>query len=322
MGISICPHDGHGTVGLMRATEAALGTTTAGTKGNIRFYHALLGRNMNRRHELVADLAYAVEREQLRMMYQPVIDGSTGRMVFATADIRWMHPVHGPVFADELLPLAEKADVMGPITEWALDQCCDAMTAWQDARRPPLHCSLAVGHAAFTGGYLSSLVRSKLKDAGMEASSLILSLDAGILAHNSMIVTREIKRLAEAGIQIGIDNYGDPEASTPAIDALPTGWLRLSAMLLPDLQQDSNAGAGRSAALRAAVATAAAAGGRAIAFGINTSAQLDHARACGIQYVQGDLISPPLPLVDLAVWSRTPYRAKKEVKRGEQPSAA
>jgi diguanylate cyclase (GGDEF)-like protein len=322
MGISICPHDGHGTVALMRATEAALGTTTPGTKGNIRFYHALLGRNMNRRHELVADLAFAVERDQLRMMYQPVIDETTGRMAFATADMRWLHPVHGPVFADELLPLAEKAGVIGPITEWALDQCCDAMTAWQDARRPPLNCALAVGHAAFTGGYLSSLVRSKLADAGMEPSSMVLSLGAGILAHNSMIVTREIGLLAKAGVQIGIDEYGDPEQTMPAMDALPVGWLRLSPMLLPNPEQDNGTGAVRSAALRAAAAEAEAHGSRPIASGINTSAQLDHARACGIQYVQGDLISPPLPLVDLAVWSRTPYRARNEVKRGEQPSAA
>ena len=322
MGISICPHDGHGTVALMRATEAALGTTSPGTKGNIRFYHALLGRNMNRRLELMADLTFAVERDQLRMMYQPVVDGATGCMSFATADIRWLHPVHGPVFADELLPLAEKAGVAGPIVEWALDQCCDAMAAWQDARRPPLHCSLAVGHAALSGGYLASLVRTKLEASGMEPSALILSLSADTLAHNSMLVAREIKLLTEAGVQIIVDDYGDPELSMPAMDALPVGWLRISPLLLLDPEMEDAADAVRLVALRAAVAKAETIGSRTIASGINTSAQLDHARACGIQYVQGDPISPPLPLVDLAVWSRTPYRAMKQVKRGEQPSAA
>ncbi len=322
MGVSICPHDGHGTVALMRATEAALGTTSPGTKGNIRFYHALLGRNMNRRLELMADLSFAVERDQLRMMYQPVVDGATGCMSFATADIRWLHPVHGPVFADELLPLAEKAGVAGPIVEWALDQCCDAMAAWQDARRPPLLCSLAVGHAALTGGYLASLVRTKLEASGMEPSALILSLSADTLAHNSMLVAREIKLLTEAGIQIIVDDYGDPELSMPAMDALPVGWLRISPLLLLDPEMEDAADAARLAALRAAVAKAETIGSRTIASGINTSAQFDHARACGIQYVQGDPISPPLPLVDLAVWSRTPYRAMKQVKRGEQPNAA
>jgi diguanylate cyclase (GGDEF)-like protein len=322
MGISICPHDGHGTVALMRATEAALGTTGPGTKGNIRFYHALLGRNMNRRLELLADLSYAIERDQLRMMYQPAIDNATGRMAFATADIRWLHPVHGPVFVDELLPLAEKAGIAGPIAEWALDQCCDAVAAWQDARRPPLQCSLAVGHEVLTGGHLSSLMRTRLRASGMEPATLILTLNADTLAHNSMLVAREIKLLADAGVQIAIDEFGDPEQSMPVIDALPVSWLRLSPLLLLDPEQADDAGADGSAGLRAAIAMAEASGVRTVATGLNTSAQIDHARACGIQYVQGDLISPPLPLVDLAVWSRTPFQAKKQTQRGEQPSAA
>lgn len=322
MGISICPHDGHSTVALMRATEAALGTTSPGTKGNIRFYHALLGRNMNRRLELMADLASAIERDQLRMMYQPVVDCATGRMVFSTADIRWLHPVHGPVFADELLPLAEKAGVAGPLAEWALDQCCDAMAAWQDARRPALQCALVVGHDVLTGGYLSSLVRAKLDASGIEPGALVLSLNADTLAHNSMLVARELKLLADAGIQIAVDDYGDPDQSMPAIDALPVDWLRLSPLLLLDPEQADDAGADGSAGLRAAIAKAESIGVRTIATGLNTSAQFDHARACGIQYVQGDLISPPLPLVDLAVWSRTPFQPRKQTQRGEQPSAA
>jgi EAL domain-containing protein (putative c-di-GMP-specific phosphodiesterase class I) len=236
--------------------------------------------------------------------------------------MRWQHPVHGPVFADEFLPLAEAAGLIGPIGEWALDQCCDAMAVWTSLQRQQLSCSMPVGHAELSGGYLTSLARAKATAAGIHPSQIVLRFNAGVLAHNSTIVARELKLLSEAGIQLAIGDYGDPDLPSVDIDRMPVHWLSLSPAFIHGLVPAGRSEDLRPWPLRRVAAAAKELGIRVIATGIGNNVQLEQARACGAGFVQGDFIAPPLPVDDLAVWRRTVTRAGIWNRRGEMDGMA
>ena len=322
MGISICPHDGHSATALMRATEAALATTSQTAAGSVRFYQAQLGRRMDRRRELTADLPSAIERNQLQMRFQPVIDCTTGRMEAVAASMRWQHPVHGPVFSDEFLPLAEAAGLIGPIGEWVLDSCCDALGVWTTFQHQQLTCSIPVSHAELSGGYLTSLVLSKAETAGIDPSQIMLRFNSAVLAHNSTIVAREIKLLTQAGVHVAIEDYGDPLLPAIEVDKVPGQWLSLSPALGHGLEQTGAPDDARPWPMRRLAGMAKELGLRVIATGIGNTVQLEQARACGVGFVQGDFIAPPLPVDDLAVWRRTVTRAGIWNRRGEPQGAA
>jgi len=322
MGVSICPHDGHSATALMRATEAALATTNQSAAGSVRFYQAQLGRRMDRRRELTADLASAIEKDQLQMRFQPVIDCATGRMESVAAVMRWQHPVHGPVFSDEFLPLAEAAGLIGPIGEWALDSCCDALCVWTTFQHQQLYCSIPVSHAELSGGYLTALARAKAEAAGIEPSQLLFRFNTMVLAHNSTIVARELKLLQEAGMQVAVEDFGDPLLPPVELDKAPGQWLSLSPALVQSLAPSGVPDDAQPWPMRHIVATAKTLGLRVIAAGISNNVQLEQARACGVGYVQGDFIAPPLPVDDLAVWRRTVTRAGIWNQRGEEPQGA
>lgn len=322
MGVSICPHDGHGTVAVMRATEAALATTRQGAAGGVRFYKAQLGRRMDRRRELTADLASAIEKNQLQMLFQPVIDCTSGRMESVSAEMRWQHPVHGPVASDEFLPLAEAAGLIGPIGEWALDESCDAMAVWQTLQHRRLCCSLPVGHSELSGGYLTALVRGRTGTAGIALSQVTLRFNVSVLAHNSKIVMREIKMLAEAGIQLAVEDVGDPDLPIAELETIPVQLLSLSPSFVNGLTPTGPSDDVRRLPLLNTVAAVKERGIRVIATGIASNAQLLQARACGVSLVQGDFISPPLTVDDLAVWRRGVSRAGIWNRRGEPQGAA
>ena len=322
MGVSICPHDGHSATALMRATEAALATTSQTPAGSVRFYQAQLGRRMDRRRELTADLPSAIEKNQLQMRFQPVIDCATGRMEAVAAAMRWQHPVHGPVFSDEFLPLAEAAGLIGPIGEWALDNCCDAMGVWATFQQQQLCCSIPVSHAELSGGYLTAITRAKAEAAGIMPSQIMFRFNTAVLAHNSTIVARELKLLQESGIQVAVEDFGDPLLPAVELDKAPGQWLSLSPALVQGLAPSGPPDDAQPWPMRHIAAMAKELGIRVVATGIGNNVQLEQARACGVGFVQGDFIAPPLPVDDLAVWRRTVTRAGIWNRRGEEPQGA
>jgi diguanylate cyclase (GGDEF)-like protein len=322
MGVSICPYDGHGTLAVMRATEAALATTLPGAAGSVRFYKAQLGRRMDRRRELTADLASAIQKAQLQPLFQPVLDCTTGQMEAVSAEIRWQHPVHGPVFADEFLPLAESAGLIGPIGEWTLVQCCDAISVWATLQSRRLCCSLPVSHAELSGGYLASLARGKMAAAGIDPSQITFRFDASVLAHNSTIVAHEIQQMSDAGFQLALEDYGDAGFHPVDFEKLPVQWLSLSPSIMRGLAPAAESDDVRQWPLRSITAMAKDFGIRVIVTGIASDAQLAQARACGASLVQGDFVAPPLALDDLAVWRRNVSRAGIWNRKGGQDGAA
>jgi EAL domain-containing protein (putative c-di-GMP-specific phosphodiesterase class I) len=248
-----------------------------------------------------------------------VIDCTTGRMESVTAEMLWQHPLHGPVLADEFLPLAETAGLIGAIGEWALDRSCSALAAWKEAPDRPKCCSLPVGHAELSGGCLATLVLSKTEAAGLDPSQIRLRVNTAVLAHNSTIVARELELLLENGIHLEIENYGDPGLPDVDIAKMRGQWLSLSPALVQGAQPSGRAVAARPSPLHAIAAKAKELEMRVIATGIRSAPQLERARSCGADFVKGDFIAPPLSVHELGDGGRFTSRSGIGSRRASSP---
>jgi EAL domain-containing protein (putative c-di-GMP-specific phosphodiesterase class I) len=193
---------------------------------------------------------------------------------------------------------------------------------WMTFQQQRLCCAITVSHAELSGGYLTALTLSKADAAGIEPSQIMFRFNTGVLAHNSTIVAREIKLLQEAGVQIAVEDFGDPLLPAAEIDKLPGEWLSLSPALVQDVAPSGAPDETQPWPLRHITATAKERGLRVTAAGIGNNIQLEQARACGVSFIQGDFIAPPLPVDDLAAWRRAVTRAGIWNRRGEEPQGA
>jgi len=252
-------------------------------------------RGAKLRMRLDADLRRAIERDELRLHYQPIIDLAQQRMVGVEALLRWSHPELGMVPPAEFITLAERSGTIVEIGEWVLHTACRQIKAWADAGHGDLYVAVNVSARQIRRG-LRAQVEAALAATGADPRCLEIEITEHSMVEDIEANVAQLAALGQLGIRVAVDDFGTGLSSLAYLKRLPIEKLKIDRTFVRDLPED-----GDDAAIALAIVSMAhSLSLTVVAEGVETEAQRDFLRTHGCDCAQGFLYSPALDVASLA----------------------
>ncbi|MGZ4759659.1 MAG: putative bifunctional diguanylate cyclase/phosphodiesterase, partial [Acidimicrobiales bacterium] len=251
-----------------------------------------------RRLELERELSHALDRGQLSLSYQPVIQLHDSRVTGVEALVRWNHPTLGPVPPDVFIPVAEDTGLIIEIGAWVIDQACAQLAALRATVRGGADLSMAVNISArqLRGDSLLDTVARALMHHSLPASSLCLELTESLLMENVGMTSKLLSALRSAGVRISVDDFGTGYSSLAYLKRLPVDEVKIDRSFVSDLDDDG----ANTSLVAAVVAIAASLGISTVAEGVEKPEQAARLHQLGCNEAQGYWFSRPVPADEIA----------------------
>jgi diguanylate cyclase (GGDEF)-like protein len=288
VGIVTSDYDDRTSDDLMRDADLALYAAKAAGKGCFRFFAPEMHEAARERQLMESDLRVALEKGQLRLVYQPCVDASSEAVTGFEALIRWDHPEHGPVSPVQFIPLAEEIGLINEIGEWVLRTACAEAANW------PAHISVAVNLSPiqFKSHALPTLVRMVLGDTALPANRLELEITEGVFLSNDDHVHDMIGSLKAIGLKLALDDFGTGYSSLSYLQRVPFDKIKIDRSFVSGA---SNPESRNAALIRAMVSLASDLKMQTTAEGVETQDELQLVRNLGCSLVQGYIFGKPMP---------------------------
>jgi diguanylate cyclase (GGDEF)-like protein len=278
---------------ILRRADIALHRAKAAGRTCVAVFDADMHRHIEYRRELEGDLRHALNREELRLFYQPIVEMPTGRLIGVEALARWLHPTRGLLAPTEFIGLAEEMGLARPIGAWVLRQACHQLQLWNRQRigRPPLIVSVNLFPGQFQQPDLVEQVEGELARTGLPPDCLELDIGQDTMVRDAEAAVRSIERLKELGVRLAIDDFGSGYSSLECARRSRVDTLKIDRSLVGDLGRDEVT----ASIVRSVTMIAHAIDSRVTIVGIENEDQLQSARELGCDHYQGFYFSPPLP---------------------------
>jgi diguanylate cyclase (GGDEF)-like protein len=278
----------------IRQADLALRAAKAAGKNCVRTSGQAIDSAMGRRTRLARDLPAALEHEQFRVVYQPIVGTAERRIVGLEALVRWDHPVMGTVPPDEFVSLAEDDGLIVPLQRFVLQRAM-ADLARLNAAGWQLQMGVNVSVRHLQAGCLAPDVAQALASTGVPPEQLVLEITESVLLDAEDRLESDLATLQEMGCVISLDDFGRGYSSLAYLARLPVDILKMDREFIADIETDP-----RGAALVASVVAL----GRTLemdvlAEGVETPGQLAALQAMGCRYLQGYLLGRPVGLDEL-----------------------
>ena len=277
---------------LLRDADLAMYRAKAGGKARyVVFDHAMHARAVALL-QLETDLRLAIERNEFRLLYQPVIWASTGRIGGVEALVRWEHPQRGLVAPDTFLAVAEETGLVVPMGNWVLREACHQLAAWQREHPSAADVSVSVNLSArqFVHPDLIARVTEALQSSGLSPRSLRLEFTESVLIEKEEPVVDTIAKLHALGVHLDLDDFGTGYSSLGYLHRFELDGLKIDRSFVSQIGENGE----RSEIVRTIVALANNLGMYVIAEGVETPAQLAVLQAVECDLVQGYLFGGAL----------------------------
>jgi diguanylate cyclase (GGDEF)-like protein len=279
---------------LLKHADMALYEAKAAGRGTYRIFEESMAAELQARMDLEADLRGALDRGELELHYQPLLDLQRGQLSGFEALLRWRHPVRGMVSPADFISIAEETGLIVPIGEWVLRRACaDAVTF-------PSFVKIAVNISPvqFAGGDLFELVRDTLLQSGLAASRLELEITESALLQDSEAVIGTLYSLRALGVRTALDDFGTKYSSLTYLRSFPFDKIKIDQSFVRDMASRADC----LAIVRSVAQLAVRLGMTATAEGVESSAQLDQVREAGCTEAQGYFFGQAEPVEKLGRW--------------------
>ncbi|RPI86489.1 MAG: EAL domain-containing protein [Chloroflexi bacterium] len=274
--------------------DADIAMYRAKTLGKARYevFNSTLRDVAIARLELENDLRFALDKNEFRLNYQPIISLDSNEILGFEALIRWYHEKRGLISPMDFIPIAEETGLILKIGEWVLREGCCQAREWQNTykRNPPLTISINISGSQLVQQGFVELVEKILAETGLEGNSLSLEITERICLNSSEEMKSVFKRLHDVGVQFHIDDFGIGYSSLSYLQNFPIDTLKIDKTFVSKIGANS----GNSEIVRSIIALAHDLGMSAIAEGVETETQLSQLRTFGCNYGQGYLLSYPI----------------------------
>ncbi|MGO9902844.1 MAG: EAL domain-containing protein [Solirubrobacteraceae bacterium] len=284
VGISISEHGGETPEELLRDADAAMYRAKALGGSRFEIFDIALRHHLIRRMAIESDLRHAVQRDQLELHYQPLIDLIDERVVGFEALLRWRHPERGLVAPDQFIAIAEETGLIVPIGSWVLHAVCAQLAHWPEQIRISANLS-----ALQITPKLVPEVQRLLAQHRVAPERMVLEITESLVLDPA--VKPVVSQLRALGVPLALDDFGTGYSSLSGLARFPLDLLKLDRTLIDSLTQDRGI-----AVVHAAIELGRALGMDVIAEGIETQTQLAVLRDLRCPLGQGYLFAKPLPL--------------------------
>ena len=276
----------------LRHGDLALRSARADGPGSVHRYDDALRLEQDRRTALRTDLDGALDRGELRLVFQPVVDVVMQRTVSVEALLRWRHPLFGDVSPVEFVPLAEESALITDLGRWVLREACATIASLGDTR---LGVAVNVSARQVRSGELVPDVLAALESSGLPASRLIVEITESVLLDDSHVI-EDLSVLRRLGVRIAVDDFGTGWSSLAYLVGMPIDVLKMDQHFLANVEHDAQ----RRALCRAVLQLGSSLGLPVIVEGVDSPTVLGLLRDMGHRYLQGYVFSRPLEASMLA----------------------
>jgi len=281
---------------LLRDADTALYCAKEAGRARFEIFDAGMRRRAVTRLQMEMDLRRAVEREEFRLHYQPIVDLRASRIAGFEVLVRWQHPQRGLISPAEFIPLAEETGLIVPLGTRILEQVCRDMERWRlhDPAHPPLNLHVNVsGVQLMQTGAIEDIERT-VRRSRPDTNGFRLSLEITetTMMRNSEAICTLLARLRDLDIGLDIDDFGTGYSSLSQLHNLPVQTLKIDRSFVSRLGQDEEG----SEIVRTIIAMAHNLGMDVVAEGVETAEQLAQLKALDCEFVQGFYYGRPVAL--------------------------
>jgi EAL domain-containing protein (putative c-di-GMP-specific phosphodiesterase class I) len=286
---------GLGVDALLGRADLAVRAAHEAGPGTARRYQDALGEAAARRDLLRHDLQGARAREELFLLFQPIVSLEHQRITGIEAELRWRHATLGEIPPGEFLPLAERTGLIGELVRWGLEQAAAAAIDLPSTGAPlRIAMKVPVGH--LSGGTLVCDVESALRATGLSPERLVLQISAPAVMSDDERFGLDISSLRLMGVHVALDGFGSGSSALAHLTRLPIDVVKLDRSLITRIDRDPQS----RALCESLIGIGRALGLDVVAEGVETTAQLAALTKFGCHFVQGFVIARPMPLAGIA----------------------
>lgn len=310
IGIAVAPDDGMEVDDLMRAASSAMHHAREKPAGGFEMYKKDMDTGGLDQIKLEADLRKAVERDQLRLHYQPQVDTVDGSIIAAEALLRWEHPEFGQVPPFRFISLAQDIGMMDELGDWVLREACRQLASFRSQNIELPRVAVNVARLQF-GERFTGTLKSVLVESNLPAESIELGLSEEILIDNDTTTIRSLRELAEMGVYLAVDNFGTTHAPLTYLSEYPFNELKIDRSFVSGCDTRSS----NSNLVKAIVAMSSSLELRAVAEGVETEDEFRFLSGLGVRAMQGYFFSKPVPADELQKLLEIPWCFMSQIQR-------
>ncbi|MBV8259557.1 MAG: EAL domain-containing protein, partial [Paraburkholderia sp.] len=299
IGISLYPDDGRSAAALMRNADSAMYAAKQRGTNQFQFFTTELRQRLQRRFQIERGLRRALASGELRLVYQPIVDGESGRMIGTEALLRWENEELGHVSPVEFVPVAEDTGMIIAIGQWVLEHACRQAAQWRRVLAPDFVMAVNFSPRQIADGLIEQ-VEGCLARTGLAPEALEVEITEGILMSDCQSVQPVLRALSDIGVRISVDDFGTGYSSFSYLKRFPLHHLKVDRTFVAGLPSNRDS----AAITRAVVAMAHSLGMRVTAEGVETPEQASFLRSLACERQQGYLFGRPVSARECAALLR------------------
>jgi len=291
IGITLYPEDAVEIEDLLKNADQAMYAAKHEGRNRYHYFTASMQEAAQVRMRLVNDLRVALEGNQFEVVYQPIVELSSGIIHKAEALIRWRHPTRGMINPLEFIPLAEDTGMIVSFGNWVFHEAARQAAQWRERHHPGFQISVNISPVQFRNeGIDSSTWFEHLNRLGLPAQGIVVEITEGLLLEATEKVTEQLLRFRDAGIEVALDDFGVGYSSLSYLKKFDIDYLKIDQSFVRNLTQESD----DLALCEAIIVMAHKLGIKVIAEGVETIEQRILLAEAECDYAQGYYFSQPV----------------------------
>jgi diguanylate cyclase (GGDEF)-like protein/PAS domain S-box-containing protein len=240
VGVALYPADAGDSQTLIKLADAAMYRAKRQGRNACQFHSETVNALAFERLALENSLRQSMEHDELRLLYQPIFDGDTGKIIAVEALVRWQHPEIGLITPDQFLPMAEETGLVLPMGRWVLETACQQVKTWHDAGFGHLRVNVNLSSRQLRALDIEEMVAEALERSGLPPSSLELEIPEASIIDKAQDPTAIFTRFRALGVRIAVDDFGAGYSSFAFLRKLPANSLKISQSLVRNLTAGSD----------------------------------------------------------------------------------